>query len=95
MSITLTNVSVYNTTVGYILAVTNLHTQFIPENCMEVEMYGIRTTDLYVITGFHSQWSKDIKIFIYGQQTKGLYQKLRYIHISIQPKVTVNDPAIT
>jgi len=41
MSITLTNVPVYSTTVGYIQAVPNFHMQFIPENCMEVEMYGI------------------------------------------------------
>jgi hypothetical protein len=62
---------------------------------MEVEMYGIQTKDLHVMRGFHSQWLKDIKIFIYGQQTKGLYQKVWYIHTSIQPKVTVNVPATT
>jgi hypothetical protein len=95
MSINLTNVPVYSTTVGYVQAVPNFHMQFIPENCMEAEMYGIRTKDLYVIRGFHSQWLKDIKIFVYGQQTKGLYQKLWYIYTSFQPKVIVSVPPIT
>lgn len=92
MSNTLTNVPVYSTAVGYIKAVPNFHMQFIPKNCMEVKMYGIQTTDLYVIRGFHSQSLKEIKFFIYGQQMKGLYPKLWYIHTSIQPKVMLMFP---
>jgi hypothetical protein len=39
--------------------------------------------------------TKYIKIHIYRQQTKRLYQQLRYIHALIQLRVTVNVPTIT
>jgi hypothetical protein len=62
-----------------------------PEN-----MYESRATDLHVTTGFpFALLTRYVKIPIYGQQTKQLYQQLRYLHELIQPRVNVNIPAIT